>query len=208
MSSNNNTSIGGGSGFAAALALLFIALKLTDTIDWPWMWVLAPLWIPAAVVVVILVIGGVIALIVALVSGRSDRGVSTPVIVIGALVLLLALPVGVWGFRVLTADAKGEGDQRIQTRGDANYRIAAYDRFFDLCASIQALEDQLGVMRADKSLPPDQRATNILALTNQRNTLIRQYNADAAKADTRGHFLSSDLPYSIDTSQETTSCAA
>ena len=26
------------------LAVLFIALKLTKQIDWPWVWVLAPIW--------------------------------------------------------------------------------------------------------------------------------------------------------------------
>ena len=34
-----------GLGFAEALALLFIALKLCGVIDWPWLWVLSPIWI-------------------------------------------------------------------------------------------------------------------------------------------------------------------
>ena len=34
-----------GIGFAEALTLLFIALRLTDHIDWSWIWVLAPIWI-------------------------------------------------------------------------------------------------------------------------------------------------------------------
>lgn len=129
-------------------------------------------------------------------------------VAIVALLLIFALVIGVWVFRVKTADIKGAGDQVIQTKGDANYRIAAYDRFYDLCASIQALEDQLGVMADATGIPADQRDTNILALTNQRNTLIRQYNADARKTDTRGAFLASDLPFQIDPSQETTSCIA
>jgi len=28
---------------------LFVALKLTGHIDWPWLWVLTPLWAPFAV---------------------------------------------------------------------------------------------------------------------------------------------------------------
>lgn len=42
----NNTAAGG-IGFFGALTLLFIALRLLNVIDWPWVWVLAPLWAPA-----------------------------------------------------------------------------------------------------------------------------------------------------------------
>lgn len=45
----------GGIGFFGMLTILFIGLKLTDNIDWSWMWVLGPLWIPLAAAVVILV---------------------------------------------------------------------------------------------------------------------------------------------------------
>lgn len=38
-----------GIGFAGLLAVLFIGLKLGRVIDWPWWWVLSPLWIPTAV---------------------------------------------------------------------------------------------------------------------------------------------------------------
>lgn len=34
-----------GLGFAEALTLLFIALRLCGVIDWPWVWVLSPIWI-------------------------------------------------------------------------------------------------------------------------------------------------------------------
>lgn len=39
---------GGGVGFAGLLTLLFITLKLTNYIAWSWWWVLAPLWVPAS----------------------------------------------------------------------------------------------------------------------------------------------------------------
>lgn len=32
-------------GFVGLLTALFIALKLTNVIDWSWVWVLSPLWI-------------------------------------------------------------------------------------------------------------------------------------------------------------------
>lgn len=34
------------------LSLLFIGLKLTGHIAWSWLWVLAPMWLPAAIVLV------------------------------------------------------------------------------------------------------------------------------------------------------------
>ena len=45
-----------GPGFAPLLTLLFIALKLTGVIAWPWVWVLAPLWIGFIVAVLIAVV--------------------------------------------------------------------------------------------------------------------------------------------------------
>lgn len=41
---------------AGLLGLIFITLKLTHYIDWSWWWVLAPFWIPFAIVIVILLI--------------------------------------------------------------------------------------------------------------------------------------------------------
>ena len=42
--------------FLYALTLLFIGLKLTDSIDWSWTWVLSPLWIPIALIIVVVTI--------------------------------------------------------------------------------------------------------------------------------------------------------
>lgn len=47
---------GGGISFCGALAILFITLKLIGIISWPWVWVLAPIWIPAIVVVIAFII--------------------------------------------------------------------------------------------------------------------------------------------------------
>jgi len=51
--SDSKASASGGVGFFGLLAILFIALKLTGVIAWSWWWVLAPLWIPFAVVLVV-----------------------------------------------------------------------------------------------------------------------------------------------------------
>jgi Flp pilus assembly protein TadB len=61
----NNTIYYIGFAFSSSLLILFIALKLTKVIAWSWLWVLSPLWIPAAVALVVLLI----ALIVLVASG-------------------------------------------------------------------------------------------------------------------------------------------
>lgn len=56
MSNENSSSSSGGVGFFGLLTIAFIVLKLCDVIDWSWMWVLAPLWIPLALIAAVLVI--------------------------------------------------------------------------------------------------------------------------------------------------------
>ena len=54
MANGGNVSAGGGGiGFCGLLGILFIALKLTNYIDWPWWVVLAPIWAPMALVLVV-----------------------------------------------------------------------------------------------------------------------------------------------------------
>ena len=36
--------------FFAMLAVAFIVLKLTGVVAWSWIWVLSPMWIPAAII--------------------------------------------------------------------------------------------------------------------------------------------------------------
>lgn len=45
-----------GFGFLDALGILFIALKLLDKIAWPWVWVLAPVWIQLALFAIALAV--------------------------------------------------------------------------------------------------------------------------------------------------------
>jgi hypothetical protein len=42
-----------GVGFPGLLAVAFIVLKLCGVIGWSWWWVLAPLWAPLVVVVLL-----------------------------------------------------------------------------------------------------------------------------------------------------------
>ena len=64
MASNSSSNAGGGIGFAGLLTIVFIVLKLLDKINWPWIWVLSPLWISVALVVLIFIILGIVYIIV------------------------------------------------------------------------------------------------------------------------------------------------
>ena len=66
MSSSSSSS--GGISFTGALTVLFIGLKLTHVINWPWLWVLSPLWISALIAIAILTI----ILIAAIVAGLFE----------------------------------------------------------------------------------------------------------------------------------------
>lgn len=51
---NNTQTVRGGVSFLSLLTILFIALKLLGAITWSWWWVLAPLWIPWFIALLVL----------------------------------------------------------------------------------------------------------------------------------------------------------
>lgn len=151
---------------------------------------------------------------------KDVGGFSLGTIVISFVVLLVMVIVGamwIFGFGLFqrsTADFRGETAEREQVFADANYRIASYDKFFDICASVQSKEDQISnlEMELDLTTPSASREeriySSITALRNSRAELIRGYNADASKTDTRANFLASNLPFNLNTNTEETTCAA
>ena len=48
--------------FGEVLLVAFIVLKLCGVINWSWWWVFSPVWIPLAIVAVILIIYGLVKL--------------------------------------------------------------------------------------------------------------------------------------------------
>lgn len=130
------------------------------------------------------------------------------------VVVLLGLAMWAWGFGLFsaaTAPLRGETEVREQTVADGTYRIAAYERFYDLCASIQAKETAITNLRAElETGPPPDRVTqvnaSITANQNQRNASIQRYNAEARMEGTLGQFRASDLPFELDPNEEVTTC--
>lgn len=51
------------------ITIVFVVLKLTEVIDWSWWWVLSPILISFALVIIVLII----ALIIALVNKLKDN---------------------------------------------------------------------------------------------------------------------------------------
>lgn len=52
---NNSGKASGGIGFCGLLAVVFIVLKLVGVIKWSWLWVLAPIWLPTVIVVLVII---------------------------------------------------------------------------------------------------------------------------------------------------------
>lgn len=118
---------------------------------------------------------------------------------------------GAGGLQRLTADFRGETSQIEQTEANADYRISAYDRFYDKCASVQTIEGKISNLEEELEATEDKQRistlnTSITASKNKREEMINSYNADASKEDTRAKFKASDLPYELDANEEETVC--
>lgn len=125
-----------------------------------------------------------------------------------ALLLILALIYGGGMVQRLTADFRGETKQIEQTKASGDYRIAAYDQFYDKCAGVRTLESKIVNMERElEGTEEVQRKTtlntSITASANKRAELIESYNADARKEASRGQFKASDLPFELDIEEDT-----
>lgn len=60
---NKNVKVGGGVSTFTVLGIVFIILKLCGVITWPWLWVLSPFWIPAAIFIVCFLVGVLVGVV-------------------------------------------------------------------------------------------------------------------------------------------------
>jgi len=132
---------------------------------------------------------------------------------IGSIVILLAIIYGGGLLQRMTADFRGETSQIEQTEADSDYRISAYDQFYDKCASVQSIESKIRNLEEELENTDDKQRQSILktsvtASKNKRAEMIQSYNADARKEDTRGKFKASDLRYELNENEEETICQA
>lgn len=71
MSNQNN-----GLGLGAILAIVFTVLKLCGVINWSWWWVLLPVWGPLALVVLLAIGAGLVAVTLTVGTGLVGTLVS------------------------------------------------------------------------------------------------------------------------------------
>jgi hypothetical protein len=129
---------------------------------------------------------------------------------LAALALIATLAFG--GVSWITAPFRGEVDKRERTEGNGAFRIATYEEFFDLCASVQTAEQQLkGLQEELDGKPSADRAehirTSMTAVKASRAESISTYNSKATQ-EHREAFQDARLPYKLNVNDQETQCAA
>lgn len=70
MASSSSSAASSGASTTGLLGVAFVVLKLTGYVNWPWLWVLSPFWIPVALLLTVLIVLGFVALIDTFLSTR------------------------------------------------------------------------------------------------------------------------------------------
>lgn len=123
-----------------------------------------------------------------------------------ALFAIATLTAAGFGVRWIIAGPEGATQAREQTIGSGSFRIAAYNHFFDLCSEIQGMEGQIAALESEEPGSEERREqvrASITALKAQRSRSIARYNTDASKEYTIGQFRSVNLPFRLNTQEET-----
>lgn len=70
---NVSSSSSSGIGFVGLLTIVFIVLKLLGKITWSWWWVLSPLWISTALVILV-ILGFLLWAFISVLNDEKDQG--------------------------------------------------------------------------------------------------------------------------------------
>lgn len=122
--------------------------------------------------------------------------------IIGVIVVVFAS----WGFAVVTSGFFGSGNAIIK-KNTANNRIAAQERFEQLYQDIKAADRRITQAKAASEAKPKDKTllTNYTGTVNFCYQLVADYNANSRKY-TQEDFRAIDLPYQIDSYDQTTDC--
>jgi len=130
--------------------------------------------------------------------------------ILGAIVIafiaLIALGLGLFVLNqeVLRFKAPIIGEtERIETVNSGEFRIRAYNQFFDICESVQNAEGRIDI--ADDVLQnadPSDRfystyVLNLAGAKQSRVNAVNDYNSNSRKDWTEAIFKDSDLPWGI-----------
>lgn len=131
------------------------------------------------------------------------------VVIVIAMMLTAATLTGIgWGWQWITAEIRGSVGAREKITADPNFRIQAYQSFFEQCSSIQALERDIEEQQKLLEIIQDPQRReiiqlNVASITGARNGAVDRYNQNALKNWTEGQFRDNDLPYQIPTTYRT-----
>lgn len=123
------------------------------------------------------------------------------------ILLILAVTFVSGSMSIITAPFRGEVEKNEMIEADGDYRIAAYDNFYDMCTDAQSLQEQIENQEQAIELTddPEQREKLMagrLGMQQQLASVVNKYNNQSQQDYTRGQFKDSDLPYELDTEQE------
>jgi hypothetical protein len=126
--------------------------------------------------------------------------------VLWVLAFIAMISVGIWAFRVITSDARGQGDATIQKNAGSN-RIAAQERFESMYADLIASDQKIDVFAQAVALSPQDKTsqTNLIGTMAYCVQARNDYNAEARKYSAE-QFRSADLPYQIYVNDPATDC--
>lgn len=115
--------------------------------------------------------------------------------------LFLILIVGIYLFRYGTASIRGiiGAKEKVES---AEHRLYSYEHFYDLYGTIKAKEtlyesQKDALKNAETQSERARIRQNIYGIKASLRRAIEEYNADAAKIETKGKFKADDLPFKI-----------
>jgi hypothetical protein len=143
------------------------------------------------------------------------EGLSAVAVLVSLVIVAVLIAAAVFGIRWAIAGPSGKLNAREQIQSGDN-RIAQYDKFFALCASVQTDEQAVEASKEqlrETDKHSGQRSviqTNITAQKIARQDAVNTYNQDAAATYTQGQFLASNLPFRlpVEIPEGGTQCAA
>ena len=133
-------------------------------------------------------------------------------IVVGGIILAFG---GNWLYRYYTAPIEGAVQMREITN-TGNFRLQAYQSFYDRCGTIQTYETSIRQLESSlqdylNDPDPDREMINRLrtqinGIQNQRAREVNRYNQEARQEYSVGQFRANDLPYEISVTNMNTNC--
>lgn len=120
--------------------------------------------------------------------------------------LVVALIIGVWAFKVATSDVKGRGDA-VQTKNSSANRIRAQEEYVETYNEVLAADKRIDIMQAALDASPGSQVaqTNLTGSETYCVGVVKDYDALIDKY-TSADFIPDGYPEQIDSLDPTTDC--